>query len=269
MPSGEVSFRRADVDAHGGLMIPCGHCVGCKLSRAREWAIRCDLELQDHFHACWSTLTYEEKYVPPTLDKAALSACVKRLRARFPHRVIRFFGSGEYGERRGRPHYHVIWFGLPCSIQSDLESVWKMGGVQVDPITEGTIPYVAGYVYKKVGGVSTQRIRVDYSTGEEYEYQPPFVLMSRNPGIAARAAARFASSWRKTAMYSGYEVPVPRYLHAAYAAEASPEELALLKDEKDFEAYERTAHRMPERLKAAEQIALSRLSLISERRLVG
>lgn len=28
--------------------VPCGKCVGCKLDKSKEWAVRCVLEALDH-----------------------------------------------------------------------------------------------------------------------------------------------------------------------------------------------------------------------------
>lgn len=255
MPSGGVSFRRPDVQAYGGLLIPCGTCIGCQLSRGREWAIRCGLELQDHVEACWCTLTYDSDFLPPTLRKVELSDFIERLRTWVDYDKFRFFGSGEYGERRGRPHYHVILFGL--SMSAPIQQAWPFGDVRVDSITDGTIPYVAGYAVKKV-----------FSGAPKHAgYQPPFVLMSRRPGIGS-AARRYVADWRRSAIYSGREVPVPRYLHEAYKASVSAAEYSLLVAERDASAYERSASRFPERLAAAEKIAASRVALSSERRLV-
>lgn len=120
----------------GVQLIPCGHCVGCKLDYSRTWADRMILELQSaHGNAVYITLTYAPETVPLgtyqdnngdlhtsyTLFKPDLQAFLKNLRARFsgngdfpdfPQRSIRFYAAGEYGEFTLRPHYHAILFGL-------------------------------------------------------------------------------------------------------------------------------------------------------------
>src|SRR5690348_1080134 len=80
------------------LRLPCGSCVGCQMSRGREWAIRCALEARSYPESVWGTLTYNEKYLPPTLSKRHLSLFMKRLRSKLEPRRFRFFASGEYGE---------------------------------------------------------------------------------------------------------------------------------------------------------------------------
>lgn len=210
------------------LRLPCGSCLGCRMSRAREWAIRCSLELQVHEESCWATLTYDDSSLPLTLSKGDLSGWLKRLRSRVAPKPVRFFASGEYGERTSRPHYHAILFGVRDP--SPIKATWPHGFVRVDPLSPAAIAYVAGYCSKKVGWREECGERIDYSTGELYDYQPPFVLMSRRPGIAGHARS-FWRSWRRHAVWQSQEVPVPRFLHAAFLANASPGDLLLLESE--------------------------------------
>lgn len=220
------------------------------MSHARAWAIRCQLELQQHTAACWVTLTYDEAHVPPTLHLRHLQGWLKRVRSHFAkkrngRRNIRFFACGEYGERGGRPHYHAIIYGLSEREAWPLAEKWGKGNVRVDPLSPAAIAYVCGYALKKQGSTrralrlggrvpfhtalpATAETWLDRSTGEEYRlaitYQPPFVTMSRRPGIGAHAR-RHARSWRDSAVWGDRQVPVPRYLHDAWANQASPSEL--------------------------------------------
>lgn len=260
---GGVSFKApAPGRASEFLLIPCGNCIGCRQARARDWMVRCQLELRSHLRACWVTLTYAEEHLPPTLSKRHLSGFVKRLRARLAERKreFRFFGCGEYGEKRGRPHYHVILFGLSEEKRrfdaalgeyvghddaEDIGAAWPFGHVRVDRLEPAAIAYVAGYSAKKIGDhrktwvVEGEFERLDRETGEvspgvfrNVIYQAPFLLMSRNPGIAGDAR-KFWRSWKSTAIWDGAEVRVPRYLHEAFKKSATPEDVARLEKEKD------------------------------------
>lgn len=224
-------------DDQDNLKIPCGTCIGCRTSYAREWALRCTLEAQFHEVTCWTTLTYEEKYKPPTLDKKHLSGFLKRLRARVwaKHKTkVRFLASGEYGEKFGRPHLHAILYGLSAD-NREIQEAWPYGNTREYPITPAAISYVAGYTQKKVGRanhwLTTHFERVDPDTGEVYYYQPPFLEMSRNKGIGDKAR-QYWRSWRSTAIKDGYEIPVPRFLHKAWADNATEEEQVILNEEK-------------------------------------
>lgn len=43
-------------------LIPCGKCMACRINKAEEWSTRCALELLDHEHACFLTLTYDDSF---------------------------------------------------------------------------------------------------------------------------------------------------------------------------------------------------------------
>lgn len=217
------------------LSLPCGTCIGCRMSKARDWTVRCQLELQAHERACWVTLTYDDAHVPLSLRKSDLSGWLKRLRARVHDRGarVRFFASGEYGEQNGRPHYHACIFGLPPV--DEIAACWTRGFVRVDELNAARIAYTAGYCAKKVGHSMRPEVRVDHATGEEYLWEPPFILMSRRPGIGGHARVHTAS-WRRNAINAGRPVPVPRFLHEAWKRTASAEDIDVLRRERTDEA---------------------------------
>lgn len=239
--------------------------------------VRCQLELSatGRRPSCWVTLTYDDAHLPITLRKDHLSGFVKRLRARFGERRFRFFGCGEYGEKRGRPHYHVILFGLGQEDSREIEASWGMGIVQVDRLEAAAVAYVAGYTAKKLGIQQQPQFvygefeQLDRETGEITKgrhrnmlYQPPFLLMSRRPGIGGEAR-KYWRSWRKSAVWDGKEVRVPRFLHEEYKKRATPEELEALKQEKDaYLAAVPLDAKLRER--AGEIIATRRLTLKAE-----
>lgn len=207
-------------DEHRGypyVVIPCGKCIGCRLEYSRQWANRCMLELQYHASAYFVTLTYDDYSVPisyypdpntaeampsMTLCKRDLQLFLKRLRFKFSDQSIRFFACGEYGPATWRPHYHIILFGLKLPdlvptmqlrgnqyYQSKmLEDVWSqtvpltgdrklIGLISISDVTWETCAYTARYITKKLNGAAAQF----YS---DFSLQPPFVQMSRRPGIA-------------------------------------------------------------------------------------
>lgn len=220
------------------------------MSKAREWAVRCALEDARQEHSAFVTLTYNDEHVPVTLSKAHLSGWLKRLRARvraadearrreagkcreeWPYACVRFFGCGEYGEQRGRPHYHALVWGV--SDPSLFSKAWRdskgreIGIVSVDRVEPASIAYVCGYVTKKVSMQQEKEERMDSATGELYWYQPPFILMSRGGrrgvGIAGDAR-KYWRSWKDFAVKDGKPVPVPRYLHEAWKANVSDQEI--------------------------------------------
>lgn len=189
------------------INVPCGHCVGCRLDKSRQWADRMMLELDHSKTAIFVTLTYDPLNVPVacalddgsvlfTLDKRDVQLFMKRLRRAFDGCEIRFYLAGEYGSQTHRPHYHAILFGLSLADFPDIKPVsrnsfgqflyssqkmyeiWKLGNVALADVSWQTCAYVARYCVKKLGD------DVSRETFESFGIQPEFALMSRKPGIA-------------------------------------------------------------------------------------
>jgi len=119
--------------------VPCGQCVGCRLERSRQWAVRCKHEADGWKRNCFITLTYNKENLPKngSLVYEEFQMFMKRFRKRFsgyqpsagkqfddisvldrlspfPYTEviwpIRFYMCGEYGEQFGRPHFHACIF---------------------------------------------------------------------------------------------------------------------------------------------------------------
>lgn len=245
------------------LRLPCGGCLGCRTAQAKAWALRCTLELQGHERAAFTTLTYDDEHLPATLSKRHLQLWVKRVRKNLD-RPIRFFASGEYGERNNRPHYHAIVYGAGVGDGPELDRAWGAGYTSTSAISPRAISYTAGYTSKKIGFRETGAgERIDMATGEIYQWQPPFLQMSRRPGIGGDAR-KWIASWRSYAIHNGQKVPVPRYLHEAWKDQATPQDLEDLLYEKHLFAANKDTS--AERLHAAETIAIAKQIFKSERR---
>lgn len=236
------------------------------MARAREWSLRCSLELQLHDKAAWTTLTYDEEALPPTLRKPDLSGWLKRFRKAMGPTRIRFFGSGEYGEQNGRPHYHVLLYGAdPVKDRDTITETWGQGRTFTVQVTPANIAYTAGYTAKKIGfkkEAATER--VDPETGEVYHWEPPFILMSRRPGIGGEAR-KYTESWRMYAVHNGTRMPVPRFLHDAWREKANPEQVERLLYEKQQIALERDAVTKSS-IEAGERIEMRKQELRGSKR---
>ena len=286
--AGEVRLNREIPDA-APLALPCGGCLGCRTANAKAWALRCQLELNDHANALVATLTYDDEHVPPTLRIRDTQLYHKRLRQQLARKGrgstttepirLRHFTSGEYGEENGRPHYHTILYG-PGERQRELVSeCWReergkgkgkpLGYVHIDTVTPAAIAYVAGYVakklnYKRDGPKYVED--VDPETGEVIEtpWQHPFTIMSRNPGIGANAK-QHTQSWRAYAIHHGRQIPVPKYLHEAWKQQATAEDIETLEYEKLQNRIRKTPI-TPALLAAAEAIAIKTQEIKAARR---
>lgn len=159
------------------MSVPCGKCSGCRADKSREWSVRLYHELQSHKRATFVTLTYNDGNYPDDgkINKKHLQDFFKRLR--FHSQVpIRYFASGEYGEKTRRAHYHAIIFGddfrdgsVPVDHQlytnEFLQRTWRNGFVSCGDVTLQSIMYVAGYTQKKNADPDT------------------FIMMSKRPPI--------------------------------------------------------------------------------------
>jgi len=197
------------------MKLSCGRCIGCRLQRSLDWAIRLTHELRFHEESSFITLTYDDDHLPKdgSIDVKHFQDFMKRFRKHVSPRKIRFFHAGEYGERRGRPHYHAIIFGhsfsdaQPLSIETsdrgdktwisvDLSRLWPFGLNRVGAVTFESCAYVARYVTKKITGplASAHYERISPVDGEIFNLKPEYATMSRRPGIGYAHLEKYAAS---------------------------------------------------------------------------
>ena len=213
------------------VLCPCGHCIGCRTDKRRQWTSRLILEDKDQRkignEGYFITLTYDPQYLPSDggLRKKDFQDFMKRFRITLKRKhnldKIRFFGCGEYGENFLRPHYHfVTWLPLDIfDVQKVVESTWTLGFVEIVYSAYERLAYVAGYVSKKLLD-SSQVEGVDQNTGEVKTLPPEFILMSRRPGIGSGYSLAKIKETGKIYLNDGKKVSPPRY----YKNKLSPQE---------------------------------------------
>lgn len=184
-----------------GHYFPCGHCMACKVNRTSEWTLRLCHELNSWSCASFVTLTYDDEHLPSDkgLHKKEVQNFMKRLR-KYSKLKLRYYAVGEYGSknlnengdykfyhRLGRPHYHLIIFGLDPLLKKHRDYVveawskcpefmfkWKRYKNAIDIVNDKDIAYVCGYVQKKLYGKEAENTYIGI--------QPPFSLMSKGLG---------------------------------------------------------------------------------------
>lgn len=187
----KITFRRSDSWRGVKLDLPCGQCVGCRLERSRQWAVRCMHEASLHDDNSFITLTYDDEHLPAdrSLHLEDFQLFMKRLRRSLHGKRVRFYHCGEYGEDLGRPHYHALLFGHDFAdkkffssrggnnvfVSATLSRLWPFGYSVIGAVTFDSAAYVARYVMKKVTGEKAD----DHYNGR----RPEYVTMSRRPGI--------------------------------------------------------------------------------------
>lgn len=209
MFDGSVSFKKRG-DIVSDLQLPCGQCIGCRLERSRQWAVRCMHEASLHEQNCFITLTYDDEFLPVDggLRVRDFQLFMKRLRKHFFSQRVRFFHCGEYGDLNRRPHYHAILFGVdfddkiaandclsPLYISPVLRQLWPYGMSTVGAVSFESAAYVARYSLKKITGPNAELHyqRVIPETGEIVQISPEYVTMSRRPGIGRGWIDKFHS----------------------------------------------------------------------------
>ncbi len=104
---------------------PCGQCLPCRVMRKKELILRLSLEARSNYQTWYVTLTYNQAHLPPggNLVPKDLQDFLKRLRKNTKY-TFRYLACGEYGDDKGRPHYHLIIF-------ADREIPFEMGYCRV------------------------------------------------------------------------------------------------------------------------------------------
>lgn len=201
------------------LTLPCGQCVGCRIDRSTQWAIRCVHEASRWPQNSFVTLTYNPHHLPEngTLVKKDFQDFMKRLRFHFSDRRIRYYMCGEYGDTYGRPHYHALLFNLDFpdkklfkqSVSGNLytsdilQRLWSkkhgtdpIGHASIGDVTFQSAAYVSRYIMKKVlGKKSFEHYNiVDPETGEIFSRLPEYTDMSRREGVGKSWIEEYASS---------------------------------------------------------------------------
>lgn len=292
-PTGQIVFY--DSPGVKYQQIPCGRCIGCRLERSKEWALRCVHEASTHQENCFITLTYNAEHLPPDggLRKKHVQDFFKRLRKKIQPRKVKYYYCGEYGDKNNRPHYHILLFGynftdwilLPHKSPSGhdlytsptLEKLWGQGFVQIGDVSFESAQYVARYIMKKVLGKGKDQIdektglkpyeRYNSFTGELTEVLPEYTDMSRGGrsgrGIGATWIQQYTNDCypKDFVTHNGTKHKPPRYYDEQLKKE-DPDMYDQLKAWRAKQGYE-SVDNTPGRLQTREKVAQAKTSKLS------
>lgn len=264
------------INSTNPITLPCGRCIGCRLDRAAQWAMRCHHEAQMHQHNSFLTLTYDDAHLPEdySVSIRTWQLFMKSLRFEVGYK-LRFFACGEYGEQTLRPHYHALIFGYdfpdrvrhsttpkghPLYSSPQLSKVWPYGFASIGNVTYESAGYCAQYCMKKINGdmAASHYLRTHPVTGLTVTVQPEFATQSRRPGLGCTWFAKF----KRDAFPSDFLVaegrmhPVPRY----YALKLAEAELQRVKRVRKRKSLPHKWNASPERMLVRETIRKSRIS---------
>ena len=256
------------------IALPCGRCIGCKLDRSLQWAIRCTEEAQLHHQNSFITLTYSEKHLPHdgSLIPSHFVNFMKKLRKKYEPQSIRYYMCGEYGEKFTRPHYHACLFGIDfqdkeifkieegiCLYTSIiLEQIWGRGHCTIGEVTFETAAYTARYIAKKITGkqADDHYTTTHPITGDIIRLHSEYNTMSRRPGIAKDWYDKYTTDIYPSdfLIYKGKTIKTPRYFDNLY--EADDNDIETIKENRKIRAKIFAKDNTPERLAVREKIKL-------------
>jgi len=261
------------------IKLPCGQCVGCRLERSRQWAMRCVHEAQLYADNCFITLTFDDQSLharpnPWSVDVRDFQLFMKRLRKRFGA-GIRFYHCGEYGEKNGRPHYHACLFNFDfpdkklwkitkggCRLYTSdaLAELWPYGFSTIGDVTFESAAYVARYIMKKINGELAEEHYVDE---DGVILNPEYTTMSRRPGIGRGWLDKYFSDVypHDHVVINGVKMKPPKYYDGVLKTER-PYEFDEIKENRLTGMEKHADNNTPERLSVRENITKARLKLL-------
>jgi hypothetical protein len=288
------SMDKAGTLGEDEFAVGCGVCIGCRLERSRQWAMRCMHEAQGHEENCFVTLTYDENTMPYSLVLKDVQKFMKRLRGGYSPKKIRFYMCGEYApvrdeygrvvkdnkkrELKGRPHYHILLFGhdfedkVKWKIKKGhqlyrseiLESLWKKGHALIGAVTFDSAAYVARYIMKKYLG-GTNKDKLEIYKGRDKE----FTTMSRGGtgglgGIGMKWIEEFGNGVYEEdrAIIKGKEVMPSKYYDKIYDLN-EPEKMEIIKKKRVEEALKKAEDNTQYRLEVKEICMKSKIKTLT------
>lgn len=276
---GEVVFsERSKYDIVRSLSLPCGQCIGCRLEKSRQWAVRCMHEASLYERNCFVTLTYDDKHLPyrGMLDYPAFQKFMKRLRKHADPVRPRFYMCGEYGPENWRPHYHGCIFGFDFADKyywrtsetgeklfrsESLERLWPFGNCEFGDVTFASAAYVARYCVQKVTGHNAKAYYARRDEDGEYSLPPEFNHMSLKPGIGARWLEKFQRDVYAFdyVVVNGKECKPPKYYDKLFER-VEPDQFEDLKFLREQDARSRFEDNTDDRLVVKEIVTRARAS---------
>ncbi len=262
----QVTFDKRDSNGQK-TTVACGHCIGCRLDKAKDWAIRSTHEAQMHEANCFITLTYSDSSLPPdeSLTPKHFTLFMRRLR-KTTKKKIRYLHCGEYGStcpkhekkdcpecgKLQRPHYHALLFGIDFEDKTQwkirnghqtyrsekLETTWPKGNSEIGNVSFESAAYVAKYATKKITGdnANAHYEKIDTMTGEVYQVRPEYITMSRRPGIGKTWYDKYKHDLfpRDECVIDGRIMKPPRYYAKMYEQENPEEYKRIIHNRKRF-----------------------------------
>ena len=197
----------------------CGQCPECMRKRSNKLAVRDFFECKDHAFNCMITLTYDtavydehgrkigEKLPPSDLrvNKRDIQLFIKRLRKYFSGQKIKYRASAEYGPHTGRPHYHVLLFGVRFSDYRFYKKSKRGNQIYTSP----TLTKLWSHGIATIDNLSLNMASSFYAskyTAKDQRHTDTFMLCSQGIGLSSMITEFNGKSY----WAANKEFPIPR-----------------------------------------------------------
>lgn len=143
--------------------VSCRQCWRCRKNKVNDYVGRSLCEAAYSVATASITLTYAPRsdFADKVLHPIHFQKFIRSLRRRGHH--VRYLVAGEYGERKGRAHFHAILFfkNAPPQIPNKKNThiaAWPHGHVFCDwDADEKALRYVCKYILKDVSGARDEK----------------------------------------------------------------------------------------------------------------
>lgn len=188
-----------------GSIVGCGKCVACRGRRVSDWKLRLLFDQKalkkpagagSFSFIYFVSLTYNDENLPlnSNLCNSDITKFIKKFRERLRYRLgnivaksLKYIVAGEYGTRGGRPHYHMILYGVEMTpeVLSFIDNCWQKGFVDKRPVKSmnGAVSYVLDYLLKTDGFYSLKSGESKSEFTIRTNRVPPFVHFSKGIGL--------------------------------------------------------------------------------------
>ncbi len=294
-PNGKckIYFRNSGNLTLSSIKLPCGQCIGCRLERSRQWALRCIHESSLYTDNCFITLTYDDEHLPwdRSVNHMHFQKFMKRLRKKNNEKKIRYYQCGEYGQATpendfiARPHYHACIFnhdfedkeifketeGIVTYSSDTLDNIWGKGFCTVGDVTMESAAYCARYIMKKVNGKRKEEYyeKTDEITGEIINLTPEYNTMSRG---ARKGEGGIGKRWfdeyhkdvypKDYVTKKGRKLKPPKYYDLLYEV-FEPEGFRIIKENRKIQIELNKKDSTPKRLADREKVKAAQLAMLT------
>lgn len=229
------------------IEVPCRHCIPCTVNKVQALNFYAECERASQalkgYGSSFIRLSYNNANLPviyhnnlyrlgelvhdgkvptdylPTILRSDFQKFMKRIRIARDRKQLpgtcfyregwKYLYNGEYGDEFGRPHMHLLLFGIGSTeVRNVFNEYWKFGFIDYKPLKSGATSYCSEYMFNDVFGEEKEKKYT--SKGIE----PPFLYHSK--GLGKDYFLNNVDFETGFIMLNGKKTVVPTYLRQKY-----------------------------------------------------